>query len=139
MRNQIGTRPSFHDEHRESAMIHWRIIVIRVHFSFGINYTSLSFPLYFPIYHPDGCRFETMRRLIGSKDVSVIRKLSNSRQLDVFFARFSSIYLARLLLFFFYFDDREVTHTRIKCGGISGNSGPRRELNGWLIQKSEIR
>lgn len=91
MRNRIGTRPSFHDEHRESAMIHWRIIVIRVHFSFGINYTSLSFPLYFPIYHPDGCRFETMRRLIGSKDVSVIRKLSNSRQLDVFFARFSHL------------------------------------------------
>lgn len=52
-----------------------------------------------------------MRRLIGSKDVSVIRKLSNSRQLDVFFARFSSIYLARLLLFFFYFDDREVTQS----------------------------
>lgn len=84
-----------------------------------------------------GVVFETMRRLIGSKDVSVIRKLSNSRQLDVFFARFSSIYLARLLLFFF-FDDREVTHTRIEWGGISGNSGPRRELNGWLIQKSEI-
>lgn len=96
----------------ESAMIHWRIIVIHVHFSFGINYTgrvcrSLC------IYHPDGCRSETMRRAYRLE-----RCFADTKTFE--FSPTAWCILLCPVFFhlspafstsFFYFDGREVTQS----------------------------
>lgn len=130
-------RPSFHDRHEpwirdDSLANHCHP---HVHFSFGINYTgrvcrSLCISRFIT---PMGVVLRRCDGLIGSKDVSLIRKLSNSRrQLDVFFyALFSSIYLPRsLLLFFISMAVRWPSQSDEKFSA---------ELNGWSIEKSEFR
>lgn len=107
-------RPSFHDRHEpwirdDSLANHCHP---HVHFSFGINYTgrvcrSLC------IYHPDGCRSETMRRayrlercFADTKTFEFSPKAWCILLCPVFFHLSPAFSTS-----FFYFDDREVTQS----------------------------